>query len=944
VAGLSGCTRNFFRQRADDEVAQVLGAKDKYPQWKIDNWHVYPDPLARFADPTNPDRPPMPPDDPAARDLSPNPQKPPCKGGIARIEGTGYLNLLAQWNAQNRKKQEEEKSQASQEKDPGAVSAKEDVTSKETGATAGNTASSTLAASERIKPYLLNFEQAIELGLINSREYQDRREDLYMTALPVTLQRFSFAAQTFAAQEAIREYSGRKTPQGQHNDWNITTGTGLAKLFPTGALLLLNFANRTFIDFINPKKTTSESTLSLDIVQPLLQGGGKAVTLEPLTQAERNLLYEIRSYARFRKEFFVSIAAGVTGGSFVPGGTISNVDVSPTSGLGGSGLSPGSIGRVATTLGSLPVSVGSSGRLILSGAIPASVSGYLGTLLQHVQIAIDEENISNLQDFLKRFQDFEEGDIVTPLQVQTVEQQLLRGRSTLLADQQEYLSFIDNFKIQLGLPTDLPLALDDAPLQPLLRQFQRSREIIEQEKAAVDQAGLLKDLDTRDKKIREKFLQLFTSSAIVQGTRFSKQLRNRWEKWSSMSDGEVEKRLKELEGQREELREKTKKQALSEDEQRNLRQQESEIDLGSFEKNLRDYEVGRHWQERALLELGASTVALLGAPLGQGPISVSSGLILGTAKKPDLVNREKRRQKQFDRVVNHFAIVLVEARDERLIPLRESWPQLPPVCVEGVDLLKGELEAAEAVVARTALQNRLDLMNVRAQTVDAWRQVAVFANALLGTFNVRYHLDSYSPLGQAKLLNIGGSGNRHQLILDTELPLVRMVERNNYRASLIAYQRQRRALMEAEDLVLQAVRNELRQLRVLAENYKIQQQQLELAYITVDNSLESLNAPPPPGPSGASTSATAAALTQQLLNAQSSLPAAQTSLLTVWVSYLNTRMQLYRDLELLPLDQRGVWIDDIRTCDRSIVAGPSSGPSVSTTGPSPTGGTGPGSP
>ena len=53
--------------------------------------------------------------------------------------------------------------------------------------------------------------------------------------------------------------------------------------------------------------------MPLSIVQPFLRGGGRAVTLENLTLAERNLLYEIRSFARFRQEFFVAVL--VTGGS-----------------------------------------------------------------------------------------------------------------------------------------------------------------------------------------------------------------------------------------------------------------------------------------------------------------------------------------------------------------------------------------------------------------------------------------------------------------------------------------------------------------------------------------------------------------------------------------------------------------------------------------------------
>ena len=80
LPALSGCTRRFFRRRADAEVDAVLAQKTNTPAWKLADYYVYPHPLSRFADPTDPDRPPMPPDDPAAWDLSPHPQRPLLKG------------------------------------------------------------------------------------------------------------------------------------------------------------------------------------------------------------------------------------------------------------------------------------------------------------------------------------------------------------------------------------------------------------------------------------------------------------------------------------------------------------------------------------------------------------------------------------------------------------------------------------------------------------------------------------------------------------------------------------------------------------------------------------------------------------------------------------------------------------------------------------------------
>src|SRR5262249_56639884 len=101
------------------------------------------------------------------------------------------------------------------------------------------------------------------------------------------------------------------------------------------------------------------------------------------------------------------------------------------------------------------------------------------------------------------------------------------------------------------------------------------------------------------------------------------------------------------------------------------------------------------------------------------------------------------------------------------------------------------------------------------------------------------------------------------------------------------------------------------------EAYNAQKRQPELAYLPIDSALEGLKAatapPPPPGiPASRAGADGPAALTTQLLNAQRSLPTAQNNLLTIWINYLNSRLQLYRDLELMPLDQRGVWIDEVR--------------------------------
>jgi hypothetical protein len=99
----------------------------------------------------------------------------------------------------------------------------------------------------------------------------------------------------------------------------------------------------------------------------------------------------------------------------------------------------------------------------------------------------------------------------------------------------------------------------------------------------------------------------------------------------------------------------------------------------------------------------------------------------------------------------------------------------------------------------------------------------------------------------------------------------------------------------------------------------------------VESSLDTFQQPAAPlvaGQPPPDTATRAASLTNQLIMAQGNLYNAQFAMTTIWITYLNTRLQLYRDMELMPLDFRGVWTDDVATCecpdgrDRQPGAGP----------------------
>lgn len=836
LALLVGCSRQAFRERADRDVEAVISQKNVVPQWQVQNWHVYPDSRARFADPQCPDYPAYPPDDYAAKVLSPNPQRP-GKGGSGRHEGDGWLKQLQEWDAANRA--EDAANGTENDNAPPTSAPVKDGFTNVDGATDPAKEAYQQALQSNERGYRLRLDQAVELGLYNSREFQDRREDLYLAALPVTLERYSFTAQAFAAEEVIREVAGRAAAD-PGSRWVSQTDVGVSRRFSTGAELLVRLANQVVVDLSGGQPTVSVGTLGLSLAVPFLRGGGFAVTLEPLTQAERSLVYAIRSYSRFRSLFYVAV-----------------------SGQGDYTNNPYGLQGLSVNLGR---GIGAN--------LTANPVGYLPTILRSATLNNERNNLATFDYYLRLFQNLEEGGIVTKLQVGRIEQQLLSSRALVLQRTQEYLDNIDNFKLQLGLPATVPLELDETPLRPIRQHLKAVERVYGQLRDLEGEAGKL-DPDAPAGTFREGWLKLLTESPIARGTKLSKEYPESVAGLKGKTDDNLVDLLDALRERRRKLLDerdrKLKARQNADAEVVELAKLETEYDRVRFELALRRAEK-REW-----------------------------------AKEKDKDKKDIVRAAVLREVLNFGTLVAVQARNERLTDLRDEWTAVPPIVIDDLDVLTAPLDVAAEKVASTALNNRLDLMNARAQVVDSWRQVTVTANALQGFFDVQYDLNTNSPLGGSQPLQLGGSRTLHQVRMRIEPPFVRRAERNNYRAALVSFQRQRRNLMAFEDNIATDVRTDLRLLRQLAQTLTVQQRAVELAYQQVDNARGTLLAPPDPR---VDVAAAAAAQTEQLIQVQAALVRAQNDLYSTWVRYLNARMTLYLDLELLTLDARGLWCDE----------------------------------
>jgi outer membrane protein TolC len=165
---------------------------------------------------------------------------------------------------------------------------------------------------------IISLEKALDIAVHNSRTYQSAKEQLYLQGLSLTLARHEYTPIFFGRGNALygvnavnetslsdnvveqRQVSGSATTGF---DWLLKTGGRLSAAVTTDFLHYLS----------GSPDTVTSSQVAATLVQPLWGGAGYQVAMENLTDAERNLLYAIRDFSRFRRTFSVQIASAYYG-------------------------------------------------------------------------------------------------------------------------------------------------------------------------------------------------------------------------------------------------------------------------------------------------------------------------------------------------------------------------------------------------------------------------------------------------------------------------------------------------------------------------------------------------------------------------------------------------------------------------------------------------------
>jgi outer membrane protein TolC len=146
----------------------------------------------------------------------------------------------------------------------------------------------------------LNLRDALRLASRHSRPFQSQRETLYLVALTLTGDRHVYAPQFLASLQAA--VSGSK----EQSQGSVDTDLGVSKAWTWGLLSAVRFSTSLLRTFTSNPTEVARSALSFSLSQPLLRGFGTNIAAENLTQSERNVIYAVRDFERFRREFAVS--------------------------------------------------------------------------------------------------------------------------------------------------------------------------------------------------------------------------------------------------------------------------------------------------------------------------------------------------------------------------------------------------------------------------------------------------------------------------------------------------------------------------------------------------------------------------------------------------------------------------------------------------------------
>lgn len=800
--GLAGCTRTHYRTQADCVVEDAVGNATANPRFELPGYGIDINPQSRLYDPTDPDFPPMAPDDPDSHRL---------------MEWVDGHRGWPHWE------------------DDGVLPDVE-----------VNDYQSCLPYGPDGQIHL-DLRGAVELARLHSREYQQQMETLYLSALDVTAERFAFQAQFYGGN--ITDYFAQGPLQNggtRLSTLSTVSQLQMNKAFVTGGTLVTGIANSIIWQFQGSGQTTTNlSLLNFAFSQPLLQFAGRPYIMERLTRVERGLLANVRQFDRFKQGFYLNVTTATGGANSLVriGGLNGGSGLTNFTGVGAGGF--GGIGNITNL--SAAAGVGNQ------GIAPGGAGGFWFFLQNRQNIRNIRAQNTRLRDtWLQLTAMFDAGRLDNRFQVDLARQAYYGGQSTLLSALNNYDNFLDLYKVQtLALPPNLQVVIDD----PLYDQF----NLMDPELTA-----LIDEINDRMEAL---------SGAHLAGLPISRE--QAFTDISTPVRGFIDEVVNDM---------KIVDEVWP-------KRRQSLIELAEFPE-LKE----NHFDNRALTpEAMQERVDILKREFPR----VSEQLMTLAAK--------------VDKLPTEKDLTLAE----HVYAERDLLGQMSSLLLE-LSLLQARarlhgissvpVNVKPEVAFQVALSQRADWMNAKASLVDSWRLIRYNANQLRS--NMQVNIAGEMGTTGNNPVKFSGTNGTLNASVSFNPPLTRVIQRNQFRESLIVYQQQRRALMAARDEMHRSLRTRLRQIRLDQLNIELRRLAVDVSITQTDVTRLKVTEPERPAADGKiSATTTSPTVARDLVDALQVLVQNQQALINVWGDYEITRRQLDFEMGTMQLDDRGIWID-----------------------------------
>ena len=271
----------------------------------------------------------------------------------------------------------------------------------------------------------MSLVDCLRIAAENSRDFQDRRESLYLTALSLTRTQWDFGFQEVGDANAFvggDDEAARGAGEG--------ASFSISRLFLSGARLVGSVALSVTKDLSRGDAWSAVSDLSLGLTQPLWRGFGRDIVREPLTQAERDVVYEARRFERFRRTFAFDVASRYY--------------------------------RIVESM----------------------------NLLRN-----ERANRDSLVTLRERNEAFARAGRLSDIQVDQARQDEFRAENRVIDARRNLEASLDSFKLFLGLPVEVEVAVDPRAEDPLLSLIDELNLELEEDLAIA--VGLAERLDNR---------------------------------------------------------------------------------------------------------------------------------------------------------------------------------------------------------------------------------------------------------------------------------------------------------------------------------------------------------------------------------------------------------------------------------------------------------------